>query len=44
MRKNRIEELKEKLHKEIEAHGRDSPKALRISKKLDICIVEYMKK
>jgi len=44
MRKNKIEKLREKLHKEIESHGRDSPKVLEISKELDLHIVKEMKR
>lgn len=39
-----IEKLKKQLEKAIEIHGRDSPVVLAISKKLDIYIVEEMKR
>lgn len=40
---NNIEELREKLYKAIENHGRDSPEALEISQELDKLIVEEMR-
>lgn len=40
---NKIEELKEKLYRAIENHGRDSPEALRISQELDLYINKEMK-
>ncbi|WP_297425830.1 aspartyl-phosphate phosphatase Spo0E family protein [Clostridium sp.] len=44
MEKNKIEELKEKLYRAIENHGRDSPEVLIISQKLDMYIVKEMKR
>jgi hypothetical protein len=41
---NKIEKLKKKLYEEIDTHGRDSPRVLEISQKLDKYIVKYMKK
>ncbi len=40
MRKDKIEELRKKLHKEINSYGRDSPKVLKVSKQLDEYIVK----
>lgn len=44
MEKDKLEELREELHRAIENHGRDSLEVLIISQKLDICIVEELKK
>ncbi|WP_185966808.1 aspartyl-phosphate phosphatase Spo0E family protein [Clostridium sp. HBUAS56017] len=44
MGKDKIEELKERLYRAIDFHGRDSPIVLEISKELDIYIVKVMKR
>ena len=44
MGKKKIKKLKKKLYKAIDSHGRDSPKVLEISEKLDLYIVKEMKK
>ena len=44
MGRSKIEKLKKKLYRVIEAHGRDSPRVLEISQKLDLYIVKEMKK
>lgn len=44
MGKSKIRKLKKTLNKAIEDHGRDSPKVLEISQKLDLYIVKEMKK
>ncbi|WP_315074407.1 aspartyl-phosphate phosphatase Spo0E family protein [uncultured Clostridium sp.] len=41
---NKIEELREKLHRHIIKYGRDSPKTLKVSQELDKLIVEETKK
>jgi hypothetical protein len=43
MGKGKLEELREKLNKEIESYGRDSPIVLEISRELDLYIVKEMK-
>jgi hypothetical protein len=42
--KDRVEELREKLHKAIENYGKDSLKTLKISRQLDKYILKEMKK
>lgn len=44
MMRNKIKKLKKKLYEEIETRGRDSPRVLEISQKLDKYIVKEMKK
>lgn len=41
---DKIKKLREKLHRYILRHGRDSPKTLKVSKKLDRIIVKELKK
>lgn len=44
MEKDKLEELREELYRTIEKRGRGSLEVLEISQKLDICIVEELKK